>query len=92
MAEEGDRIEMSQRERDRLRVLRDVKEGRFSQVKAAELVKLTVRQLRRLQQRWRQEGDGASRRNRCRAEGMPAKPGRMTLSATGRFSVVSSAW
>jgi hypothetical protein len=59
MAEEGDRIEMSQRERDRLRVLRDVKEGRFSQVKAAELVKLTVRQLRRLQQRWRQEGDGA---------------------------------
>src|SRR5438552_1072894 len=59
MAEEGDRIEMSQRERDRLRVLRDVKDGRFSQVKAAELLKLTVRQLRRLQQRWRQEGDGA---------------------------------
>jgi len=49
MAEEGDRIEMSQRERDRLRVLRDVKDGRFSQVKAAELLKLTVRQLRRLQ-------------------------------------------
>src|SRR5438552_14294739 len=49
MAEEGDRIEMSQRERDRLRVLRDVKDGWFSQVKAAELLKLTVRQLRRLQ-------------------------------------------
>src|SRR6516165_824606 len=50
---------MSQRERDRLRVLRDVEEGRFSQVKAAELLKLSVRQLRRLQERWRREGDGA---------------------------------
>jgi hypothetical protein len=59
MAAEGDRIEMSQRERDRLRVLRDLDEGRFSQVKAAELLKMTARQLRRLQQRWRQEGDGA---------------------------------
>src|ERR1700737_460503 len=59
MALEGDRIEMSQRERDRLRVLRDVKEGRFSQAKAAEILKLSVRQLRRLQQRWRQQGDGA---------------------------------
>ena len=59
MAKEGDRIEMSQRERDRLRVLRDVEEGRFSQVKAAELLKIGVRQLRRLQERWRREGDGA---------------------------------
>ena len=42
MANQGDRIEMSQRERDRLRVLRDVEEGRFSQVKAAGLLKLTV--------------------------------------------------
>jgi hypothetical protein len=49
MAEEGDRIAMSQRERDRLRVLQDVKEGRYTQVKAAELLKLTVRQVRRLQ-------------------------------------------
>jgi hypothetical protein len=55
----GDRIEMSQRERDRLRVLRDVEEGKCSQAKAAQLLKLSVRQLRRLQERWRKQGDGA---------------------------------
>ena len=51
MAEEGDRIAMSQRERDRWRVLQDVKEGRYTQAKAAELLKLSVRQVRRLQER-----------------------------------------
>jgi hypothetical protein len=55
----GDRIEMSQRERDRLRVLRDVEEGKCSQAKAAQLLKLSVRQMRRLQERWRKQGDGA---------------------------------
>lgn len=59
MALEGDRIDMSQRERDRSRVLRDVKEGRFSQAKAAQLLKLSVRQVRRLQERWRKQGDAA---------------------------------
>lgn len=59
MAISGDRIEMSQPERDRARVLRDLEDGRFSQAKAAELLKLTARQVRRLQQRWRVEGDAA---------------------------------
>ena len=59
MAEEGDRIEMSQRERDRARVLRDLEEGRFTQVKAAQLLKLSARQLRRLQGCWRNKGDKA---------------------------------
>lgn len=49
MVEEGDRIGMSQRELDRLRLLQDVKEGRCTQAKAAELLKLSVRQVRRLQ-------------------------------------------
>jgi transposase len=53
----GDRIAMSQRERDRLKVLHGVKEGRFTQAKAAELLGLTVRQVRRLQQRWQEQGD-----------------------------------
>jgi transposase-like protein len=57
MGFEGDRIAMSQRERDRLRILQDVEEGRCSQVKAAQLLKLTVRQVRRLQARWRKKGD-----------------------------------
>jgi hypothetical protein len=30
----------------------DVKEGRYSQAKAAQLLKLSVRQVRRLQRRW----------------------------------------
>ena len=59
MAEEGDRIAMSQRERDRLRVLQDVKEGRYTQAKAAELLKLSVRQVRRLQERWGRQGPSA---------------------------------
>jgi transposase len=59
MAEEGDRIAMSQRERDRLRVFQDVKEGRYTQAKAAELLKLSVRQVRRLQKRWSRRGPAA---------------------------------
>src|ERR1700722_18995964 len=55
MGAEGDRIAMSQRERDRLRILQDVEEGKSSQVKAAQLLKLTVRQVRRLQERWRKQ-------------------------------------
>jgi transposase len=65
MSLEGDRIAMSQRERDRLRVLQDVEEGRCSQAKAAQLLKLTVRQVRRMQQRWRQQGDGALLHRLC---------------------------
>jgi transposase len=53
----GDRIEMNQRERDRLKVLHGLQEGRFSQTKAAQLLKLTVRQVRRLQQRLAEHGD-----------------------------------
>ena len=59
MAEEGDRIAMSQRERDRWRVLQDVKEGRYTQAKAAELLKLSVRQVRRLQERCARQGPAA---------------------------------
>ncbi len=59
MAEERDRIAMSERERDRLRVLQDVKEGRYTQGKAAELLKLSTRQVRRLQKRWRRQGPAA---------------------------------
>ena len=80
MAVEGDRIDMSQRERDRARVLRDVKEGRFSQAKAAQLLKLSVRQVRRLQQSWRKKGDAAfvhclrgKPSNRCHAAALKKK-------------------
>jgi hypothetical protein len=56
---EGDRIPMSQRERDRLRVLHSVQEGQRSQVEAARLLRLTPRQVRRLLLRLQQGGDAA---------------------------------
>src|SRR5205809_490544 len=55
--QQKDRIEMSQRERDRLKVLHGVKEGQYTQAKAAELLGLTVRQVRRLQERLDERGD-----------------------------------
>jgi transposase len=56
---EGDRIPMSQRERDRLRVLHSVLEGQRTQVEAARLLRLTSRHVRRLLQRLEEGGDAA---------------------------------
>jgi transposase len=53
----GDRVAMSQRERDRLKVMAPVQEGKRTQAEAARLLKLCVRQVRRLQRRLEQEGD-----------------------------------
>jgi transposase len=58
-ANEGDRVPLSQRERDRLRILRSVLEGQRSQVEAARLLRVTPRQVRRLLQRLQQDGDSA---------------------------------
>ena len=55
--QQKDRIEMSQRERDRLKVLHGVKQGLYTQAKAAQLLGLTARQVRRLQQRLETAGD-----------------------------------
>jgi transposase len=55
----GDRIEMSQQERDRLKVLHGVEQRQYSQAKAAQLLGLTVRQVRRLQRRLKDKGDGS---------------------------------
>ena len=65
---DGDRIEMSQRERDRLKVMAPVLEGRRKQAEAARLLKRTVRQVRRIQRRLEAEGDvGVVHRLRGRA-------------------------
>ena len=53
----GDRIAMSHRERDRLKVMSPVLEGKRTQAEAARLMNLCVRQIRRLQRRLEQEGD-----------------------------------
>jgi hypothetical protein len=49
--EESDRIEMRRRKRDRLKVLYGVIQGERSQTEAARLLRLTIRQVRRLVRR-----------------------------------------
>ena len=44
---DGDRIAMSQRERDRLRVLHSVLDGQRTQAEAARLLRLSTRQVAR---------------------------------------------
>jgi hypothetical protein len=56
---ETERIALSQRERDRLRVLHEVEQKHFSQVAAAERLKVTDRQVRRMLLGIRERGDGA---------------------------------
>jgi hypothetical protein len=52
-------LTLSQRDRDRLAVLRQVHDGLISAGRGAELVRLSPRQFRRLRRRWEAEGDGA---------------------------------
>lgn len=54
---ETERIALSQRERDRLKVLHEVKQERLTQVEAARRLKLTDRHVRRLLLRLRELGD-----------------------------------
>ena len=54
---DGDRIEMSQHERDRLRVMGSVMEGKRKGVEAARLLQITDRQVRRIRRRLEEEGD-----------------------------------
>ena len=56
---ETERIALSQRERDRLRVLQDVQQGHLTQVAAAQRIKITDRQVRRLLLRLQEQGDRA---------------------------------
>jgi predicted DNA-binding protein (UPF0251 family) len=56
---ETERIALSQRERDRLKVLHDVQQKQLTQVAAAERLKVTDRQVRRMLLRIRERGDGA---------------------------------
>jgi len=54
---EPERMELSQRERDRLKVLHEVEQGHLTQVQAAQRVRLSDRQVRRLLVRVREDGD-----------------------------------
>jgi hypothetical protein len=54
-----DRVAMSQRERDVLKVMQGVLDGTRTQAEAARLLKRSTRQVRRLQRRLAADGDGA---------------------------------
>ena len=54
---EPERIELSPRERDRLKVLQEVERGHVKQVEAGQRLRLSDRQVRRLLGRVRREGD-----------------------------------
>lgn len=51
-------MELSQRERDRLKVLHEVEEGHLTQEQGGQRLGLSARQVRRLLRRVRQQGDG----------------------------------
>jgi transposase len=55
---ETERIELSQRERDWLKVLHEVEQKHLTQVEAAQRLKRTDRQVRRMLIRMREHGDG----------------------------------
>ena len=54
-----DRISMSQKERDVLKVMHAVLRGQRTQAEAARLLDLSTRQVRRLQRKLQAGGDGA---------------------------------
>ena len=54
-----DRFWMGQKERDRLKVLHEARQGQLTQKQAAEQLKVSERQLRRLLKRFRAAGDRA---------------------------------
>ena len=56
---ETERIALSQRERDRLRVLHEVKQKQITQIEAARRLKVSDRQIRRLLFRLGEQGDRA---------------------------------
>jgi hypothetical protein len=53
------RVEMSQRERDVLKVMQFVLDGQRTQAEAARLLQLSVRQIRRIQRKLEDRGDAA---------------------------------
>src|SRR5574340_1067217 len=72
---ETERIALSQRERDRLRVLHEVAQGHLTQVAAAGRVQLSDRQVRRLLLRIREQGD------RAVIHGLRGRPSNRKLAA-----------
>jgi hypothetical protein len=65
---ETERITLSQRERDRLKVLHEVQQKHLTQIAAAERLRVTDRQVRRILLGLRERGD------RCLVHGLRGRP------------------
>jgi transposase len=80
---ETERIALSQRERDRLRILHEVKQKHFTQGEAAERLKVTDRQVRRLLAALKERGDGAV------VHGLRGRPSNRRLGASLQHRIVA---
>lgn len=74
-------LTLSQRERDRLAILHQVKEGLISARRGAELMGLSARQLRRLRRAWEREGDAAV------VHGLRGRPSNRALPEVRQWAV-----
>ena len=72
---ETERMTLSQRERDRMRVLHEVQQEHLTQREAAKRLQLSDRQVRRLLRRMRKKGDQAV------IHGLRARPSNRKFSA-----------
>jgi transposase len=79
-----DRIAMSQRERDLLKVMAPVLQGQRTQSEAARLAGLSVRQIRRIQRKLKEEGDAAL------VHGLRGKPSNRRFEASFRHQVLAA--
>src|SRR6266404_6266513 len=83
---ETERIALSQRERDRLRVLQDVEQGHLTQVEAAGRIHLCDRQVRRLLLRMREQGA------RAMLHGLCGRPSNRKFAVTFEQQELGSEW
>ena len=79
-----DRIAMSQRERDLLKIMAPVLDGKRTQAEAARLADLSVRQVRRVQRKLEQSGDAAL------VHGLRGKPSNRRVDAAQRQRIVDA--
>ena len=80
---ETERIALSQRERDRLRVLHEVKQKQITQIEAARRLKVSDRHLRRLLFRLGEQGD------RAVIHGLRGRPSNRRLTARFEQKIVA---
>jgi Helix-turn-helix domain len=79
-----DRIAMSQRERDLLKIMAPLLQGKRAQAEAARLANLSVRQVRRLQRKLEQGGDVAL------VHGLRGKPSNRRCDAQRRQQILDN--